>query len=110
MVSSHIKTYRANRDTAHSVLNALDGVSVNLSRGTSYLFPDVRGIGRDDQFIAAELRKAGLIVNPGFQFGLRGLGHIRICVAQTPEVWDRALSMLCATLERLRDDEPERRP
>ena len=69
------------------------------------MFPDATSVGHDEQTIAKALKaEAGLLVNPGYQFGLRGEGHFRICFAQDERDWDAAMQRMVATLQALRRD------
>lgn len=98
LVTEHVEAYQRNRDHAVDALNAVPGVTVRRSRGTSYLFPDISGLDISDHDVTAALRRAGLIVNPGYQSGFAGVGHIRICVAQPPEVWKRSIATMIEVL------------
>jgi aspartate/methionine/tyrosine aminotransferase len=74
------------------------GAAVAPAQGTAYLFPDVDGLGLPDQEVALRLKDAGLLVNPGYQFGATGSGHFRLCFAQDEAAWAEALPRLAAAL------------
>ncbi|MFE3826943.1 pyridoxal phosphate-dependent aminotransferase [Streptomyces sp. NPDC059092] len=83
--------YQALRDTTVRKINASSVLRVNASYGTAYLFPEVL-TGASDQAVALALKEhAGVVVNPGYQFGLAGTGRMRLCFAQEETVWDAAL-------------------
>jgi aspartate/methionine/tyrosine aminotransferase len=74
---------------------------VTPARGTADLFPRV-AVDIPDQELALALKtEAGLVVNPGYQFGPRGEGHFRICFAQDETVWQDALDRVVETVTRL---------
>lgn len=94
-VAERVVEYQALRDTSVAALRAMPGVSVTPSGGSAYLFPGFAAANATDQEVALALKtKAGLIVNPGYQFGDRGLQHFRICFAQDENAWDAALTRM----------------
>jgi aspartate/methionine/tyrosine aminotransferase len=102
-VAARVHEYQALRDRTVETLNASGLVRVRAAQGTAYMFPDATEVGCDEQTIALALKsEAGLLVNPGYQFGPHGARHFRICFAQDEAVWDRAMGRMLATLESLR--------
>ncbi|KAA9153484.1 aminotransferase class I/II-fold pyridoxal phosphate-dependent enzyme [Amycolatopsis acidicola] len=86
--------YQALRDATVKKINASSVLRVNASYGTAYVFPEVL-TGATDQAIALALKeKAGIVVNPGYQFGGAGTGHLRLCFAQDEAAWDAALDRI----------------
>ena len=72
---------------------------MQAAAGTAYLFPQVGDGSVGDQRIAeALLNEAGVIVNPGYQFGAAGQGHFRLCFAQDETAWLPALDRIGAAL------------
>ena len=109
-VASRVSDYQQLRDRTVETLNASDVLRVRPAGGTAYLFPDASAVGCDEQTIAKALKsEAGLLVNPGYQFGPRGAGHFRICFAQEETIWDEALERMVATLRSLRKRAPNAR-
>jgi aspartate/methionine/tyrosine aminotransferase len=101
-VAERIQEYQALRDATVSAFKPLDFAELDLPGGTAYAFPSVAALGISDQDVAAALiEEAGVIVNPGYQFGRRGIGSFRICFAQEEAVWDDALSRISTTLRGL---------
>lgn len=101
-VRGRIGEYRRLRDMTVERLEQSSLIRVRPASGTAYLFPDVSLVGVPDQEIALALKEeAGLLVNPGYQFGARGRGHFRLCFAQDERVWLPALDRLVATVEGL---------
>ena len=64
------------------------------------MFPRVLAEVPDQVLAGALIEKAGLIVNPGYQFG-RDRRCFRICFAQDERIWEAALDRLIATIEDL---------
>jgi aspartate/methionine/tyrosine aminotransferase len=103
-VASRVRDYQKLRDHTVETLNASGLVRVRPAGGTAYLFPDASAVGRDEQTVAKALKSdAGLLVNPGYQFGPRGARHFRICFAQDETIWDQALERMVSTLGSLRE-------
>jgi aspartate/methionine/tyrosine aminotransferase len=101
-LASRIKEYQALRDTAVTALRQRDYLDVFASQGSSYIFPKFSGVTIPDQVVATRLfSEAGVIVNPGYQFGPRGIGGFRLCVAQEETAWDAALGRILACLDTL---------
>ena len=103
-VAARIRDYQALRDRTVEKLNASGLVHVRPAQGTAYMFPDASAVGAGTQAIALALKtEAGLLVNPGYQFGPRGDRHFRICFAQEERAWDAAMDRMLTTLASLRD-------
>jgi aspartate/methionine/tyrosine aminotransferase len=98
-VRRRVTEYQNLRDSAVEQLNDSGLVSVALSGGTSYIFPRVVDPNVGDQQLARALkRRAGIVINPGYQFGSRGLGHFRICIAQSPAALELCLKSMIKVL------------
>jgi aspartate/methionine/tyrosine aminotransferase len=65
------------------------------------MFPAVRGLGASDQEIALEIRRMGVTINPGYQFGPGGSHHFRICFAQDGEALAEAIDRITQAIGRL---------
>jgi aspartate/methionine/tyrosine aminotransferase len=101
-VATRVRDYQRLRDHTAETLNASGVLRVRPAGGTAYMFPDASAIGCDAQTIAKALKsQAGLLVNPGYQFGPAGEGHFRICFAQAEDVWGAAMDRMVATLRAL---------
>jgi aspartate/methionine/tyrosine aminotransferase len=99
-VQQRIGEYQALRDQTVAALLEMPGVDVRRSGGSAYLFPSFSGLRASDQELALALkREAGLVVNPGYQFGAQGAQHFRLCFAQDEQVWAAALTRMRAVLE-----------
>lgn len=81
--------HQAIRDNLVERLRGIPGMRVSTPAGSSYIFPDCSATpwaearGDDDDFaLAVALKRAGVLVSPGYQFGLGGRGHFRINFSQ----------------------------
>jgi aspartate/methionine/tyrosine aminotransferase len=102
-VAARIADYQRLRDLTVMTLNSSGLLHVRPAQGTAYMFPNATAVGADTQAIALALKsEAGLLVNPGYQFGPRGDRHFRICFAQEETAWGVAMERLLTTLEGLR--------
>jgi aspartate/methionine/tyrosine aminotransferase len=98
-VRSRTVEYQALRDRTVVALSAMAGIDVRISGGSAYLFPSFAGLRATDQEIALALKRdAGLVVNPGYQFGGGGDRHFRICFAQDELAWEGALERMASVL------------
>lgn len=102
LIAQRVQEYQALRDMVVNRFRQTNYLTVVPSGGTSYIFPRVVGIDADDTEIALTLQnKAGVIINPGFQSGPRGLGHFRICFAQEESVLESCLERIVSALGEL---------
>lgn len=100
-LATRIAEYEVMRDLTVAAINTSTVLQVRPSFGSAYVFPKVL-IDASDQEIALALKKsAGVVVNPGYQFGPRGIGHMRLCFAQEQQVWEEALQRIIDVLEAL---------
>jgi aspartate/methionine/tyrosine aminotransferase len=98
-VRERVSKYQALRDIAVERLNVRGVMSVTRSAGTSYLFPRVLGGNLGDQEVALVLKqRAGVLINPGYQFGDRGVGSFRLCIAQDQHVLETCLEAMVEVL------------
>ncbi|WP_205042097.1 pyridoxal phosphate-dependent aminotransferase [Rhodoligotrophos defluvii] len=100
-VAKRIGEYENLRNMAIERFAKTNLLEVIPARGTAYLFVHSTA-GLPDQKLALALKtQAGLVVNPGYQFGPRGEGHFRICFAQDEKAWEGALERIVETVTRL---------
>ena len=103
-VATRVADYQKLRDHTVDTLNASGLLHLVPAQGTAYMFPDATQTGAGTQAIAKALKAdAGLLVNPGYQFGPSGDGHFRICFAQEERAWDEAMERMVVTLRALRE-------
>nr|WP_320136112.1 aminotransferase class I/II-fold pyridoxal phosphate-dependent enzyme [uncultured Amphritea sp.] len=100
-VAQRIDDYAKLQDIAIQQFAATELIDVTPARGSAYMFPRCN-VDISDQKLALILKtQAGLIVNPGFQFGPQGQGHFRLCFAQDETLWRDALGRIISTLTSL---------
>lgn len=100
-VAERIHEYEKLRDMAIERFRKTDLIDVIPARGTAYLFARCTA-GIPEQKLALALKtQAGLVVNPGYQFGPRGENHFRICFAQDEQAWEDALDRIVETVAQL---------
>ncbi|HWD95243.1 MAG TPA: aminotransferase class I/II-fold pyridoxal phosphate-dependent enzyme [Acidimicrobiales bacterium] len=94
------KAHQQIRDTLVDRFRSISGVKVSAPAGSSYVFPDVSRSpwalthGDDDFALAVELKKNGVLIAPGYQFGLAGRGHFRINFSQDADRLARACDVI----------------
>jgi aspartate/methionine/tyrosine aminotransferase len=88
-IEERVVAHQALRDELVARFRAIDGVSVAAPRGSSYVFPDVSGtawgLAHPDprgNTLAIALKHAGVLINPGYQFGLGAPLSFRINFSQ----------------------------
>jgi aspartate/methionine/tyrosine aminotransferase len=90
------------RELTVSALLEVPGLKLVPGQGTAYVFPDVSGLGRTDEEVAAALqRHARVVVSPGYQFGPSGVGHFRACYAREEGRWTEVLAGMVDCLKSL---------
>jgi len=93
-VNLRITEYQALRDATVERINASSVMTVRAPYGSAYVFPEITVDATEQEVAIALKRDAGIVVNPGYQSGLAGCGHIRLCFAQDETVWDDALGRI----------------
>lgn len=99
-LETRIKEYQALRDMTVTAINASDVMRVRTAYGSAYVFPELLVNASDREISIALKRDAGIVVNPGYQFGLRGIGHMRLCFAQEESAWESALERILDVVGR----------
>lgn len=100
-VATRVGDYQRLRDKATSLLAESKHLAPYKPNGTAYMFPAVAGLTASDQAIALELRRSGVTINPGYQFGPGGARHFRICFAQDEANLREALGRIGQALARV---------
>jgi len=100
-VAARTIEYAALRDSTVATLNASGLFSAAPSWGSSYVFPRLLVPVSDQDAALALKQEAGVVVNPGYQFGARGVGHMRLCIAQDEQEWAGALGRMIDVVGRL---------
>lgn len=98
-VANRIIEYQRLRDQTLRVFAHAPFLQTRTPQGTAYAFPSLPEAKVPDQEVARRLViDAGVIVNPGYQFGPAGGGGFRICFAQEETVWASALGRIVEVL------------
>jgi Aspartate/tyrosine/aromatic aminotransferase len=94
------EAYRARRDQMVDALAAIPGLRLNKPDGAFYAFPsfdaDLNAVE-----MTAHLRRHGVAVRPGSEFGAAGERHIRLSFAADPEHIDVGVERIRAALNDL---------
>jgi len=81
-----IEVYRKRRNIVVDGLNSIRGISCCKPKGSFYVFPNIKKLGKNSETIANELlEKARVITIPGSAFGPHGEGYLRISYANSEE-------------------------
>ncbi|HEX5195264.1 MAG TPA: aminotransferase class I/II-fold pyridoxal phosphate-dependent enzyme [Solirubrobacteraceae bacterium] len=106
-IARRTAAHQALRDRLVALLRAIPGVTVASPLGSSYVFPDVSGsawaVAAGDQprgdALAITLKAAGVLINPGYQFGRGATTRFRINFSQdAARLWEA-----CARIRRVLD-------
>ena len=101
-VRGMVAEYDRRRRLVLRELNSM-GLSCFEPRGAFYCFPSVRATGLSDEaFAEGLLMEEKVAVVPGSAFGQFGVGHVRICYAETYEVLEEALRRMHRFVDRHR--------
>lgn len=99
-VRGMVAEYDRRRQLTLRELNAM-GLTCFEPRGAFYCFPSVRTTGLSDEaFAEGLLMEEKVAVVPGSAFGQFGVGHVRICYAESYEVLEEALRRMRRFVER----------
>ncbi|WP_299977743.1 aminotransferase class I/II-fold pyridoxal phosphate-dependent enzyme [Desulfobacula sp.] len=83
-------------------LRRLPWLQLEAQAGTAYVWPDVSALQMSDSEVAKALMKeAAILVSPGYQFGIQGDGHFRLCYARDENEWSSALDRMVGVLNAL---------
>jgi len=88
--------HQAIRDDLYARFNATPGVSVRLTEGGSYMFPELPPLRISDAEFRARLRREhGITVTPGNEFGSGYERSIRLNFSQQHDTAAKAVSIVC---------------
>lgn len=94
-VSEMTEIYRERRDLIVEGLNNIKGISCIKPKGSFYVFPNIKALGKTSEEVANELlEKAGVITVPGSAFGAQGEGYLRISYANSLDNIKEALNRI----------------
>lgn len=94
-VDRMVAAFRERRDTVVAGLNAIPGIRCAMPEGAFYAFPNVEGVGMDQDRLAERLLdEAGVAVLAGTAFGAYGAGYLRLSYANSIPNIQRALERI----------------
>ena len=97
-----IEIYRKKRNLIVDGLNSIRGISCYKPKGSFYVFPNVKKIGKNSETVAHEfLEKAKVVTIPGSTFGPHGEGYLRISYANSEENLREAIKRIKKYIENL---------
>ncbi|RBP98930.1 MalY/PatB family protein [Bifidobacterium xylocopae] len=91
LVKGHVSMLR-------ECMHGIKGARLIEPEGTYLNWLDLRGLGLTDGQIEERMLKAGLVLDPGTDFGPQGSGFVRICLATTTPIFREALGRLAQAL------------
>ncbi len=78
-IASMVAEYKKRRGILMAGLKKLPSITCIEPRGALYIFPNIKNTGlTSKQFTDFLLKKAGVAVSPGTEFGPAGEGHVRL--------------------------------
>ena len=96
------RKYRKKRNLIVDGLNSIRGISCDKPKGSFYVFPNVKKIGKNSETVANELlEKANVVTIPGSAFGPHGEGYLRISYANSEENLREAVKRIKKYIENL---------
>jgi len=97
-----IEIYRKKRNFMVDGLNSIRGISCYQPKGSFYVFPNVKNIGKNSDTVANELlEKASVVTIPGSAFGPHGEGYLRISYANSEENLREAVKRIKKYIENI---------
>ncbi|MPN46154.1 putative N-acetyl-LL-diaminopimelate aminotransferase [bioreactor metagenome] len=87
--------YKRRRDIMIEGLNSIEGISCYCPKGSFYLFPNIKKLGKSSEALANDLlEKVGVICIPGSAFGDQGEGYLRISYANSEDNLEEAIKRI----------------
>jgi aspartate aminotransferase len=97
-----VEAFRERRDVIVAGLNSLEGITCNKPKGAFYVFPNIKGTGKDEKWLADYfLAEAGVACLAGTSFGEYGKCYIRFSYANSVENIEKAISRMAEALKPL---------
>jgi len=97
-----VEHFRQRRDVIVDGLNSLPGITCKKPHGAFYVFPNIKGTGKDERWLADYfLQEAGVACLAGTSFGAHGAGYIRFSYANSIVNIEKAIARLGDALKKL---------
>mgnify|MGYP002713088857 CR=1 FL=1 len=101
-LAARLPEFTALRTLTQQKLSQLPWLRLNMGEGTAYAWADVSALQMPgDQVAQALMRKAGVLISPGYQFGPNCDGFFRVCYARDEKIWSDALDRMVKVLSML---------
>jgi aspartate/methionine/tyrosine aminotransferase len=104
-IAERVRAHERIRDRIVSSLRGVSGLRVASPLGSSYVFPDASATawgrahaGDRADTLAVALKQAGVLINPGYQFGIGWPMSFRINFSQEPERLEHAVRRIAGVL------------
>jgi aspartate/methionine/tyrosine aminotransferase len=102
LIRGYVERYRALRDVTIARLSQVEGLDFTTPAATSWLFPDVSRLGRNELEVIEALMAVGILVYPGAYFGPAGGGCVRLSFGQYESTWPGVVESIAEVLDGLR--------
>lgn len=101
-IRTTVRTYEEARDTLLKELADIPAITAHVPEGGYFLFPDIRGLGKDSEEASRFLlEEARVMTVPGSAFGSNGEGHVRLLFSCTAEEAARVAGRIRDAVARL---------
>jgi len=101
-LQERLPEFKALQTLTINSLRRLPWLQLEPQAGTAYAWPDVSALQMSDYEVANHIiQKAGVLISPGYQFGIQGDGHFRVCYARDEEKWTKALDRMVDVMNDL---------
>ena len=104
-IAARVREHQRIRDALVGSLRAVPGLRVASPLGSSYVFPDASATpwgqahsGARADGLAVALKRAGVLINPGYQFGAGWPMSFRINFSQEPRRLEQAAARIAGVL------------
>jgi aspartate aminotransferase len=94
-IGEMVTAWDRRRNMVAEGLSRIRGITCPAPEGAFYAFPDARESGMDSMTLADKLlQEASVAVTPGVAFGEAGEGHLRLSVATSDELLEKAVQRI----------------
>ena len=102
-IREHVQELQERRDMMVEHLNRMDGVACQPPKGVYWAFPNIKGFGMSSHDLSEYLLVEGKVyVRPGFWYGRKGEGHLRISFCVNPKWIDKGMDRMEEALKKLK--------
>jgi len=103
--------YDERRKIGHRILNDVSGVTCLLPESSFFLWVNISELGTSDEVVEYLIKHANVGVAPGYWFGPRGEGYLRIItgVLKDTKKYTQAIERIAEALNKLSSDKNSRK-